>query len=445
MHTTQVNKHWYLLLKTCDSYWRAQCEKHGIIGETLKHEKEKVESFRNLCISALKFEHRLRKMSGVLKLKSLSINEEFNDCIMPILPLSNGYYYHHQPSSESSLSVLKFDHPNSTIGRLCATIPDPFPGGLLKVLWSFSSLSSVVLYGNNGRWIKFSFDGHRHPLVEEWQDVIYNVVSYRSTICLDCSRIIVMSTSLNSDVLWQLQMIQLHRGKTRPTKNTVTFNFMPDQHYQQEPFFTVNKVEIIPQSCANDHKTNHLLLVQFGGAVVSFSLTTQHDKCFISDSLNVFAASEMSCIKLIPNRFTLSLDRSLLALISSQPLQLCVYNLNSFSESKCNIGHLFVSCRQEFVHGQCLAVGKLFSILTFVSTSDYSIFIVSTHTGNTIQQCCMLNTLPYLDMLVNLYAPSNQQWLNTLELSSSCEIELCVSVCIDKSTRTPGCTLVLLI
>lgn len=439
----QVSKKWYTLLKGCESYWKSQCEKRGIIGKTLKCERERVDSFKHLTISALKLEYHL---SSKLKLNSLSVDGSFTSCVVPSVPTSNGYCYS-QTNWSSSLTVIQFDN---SIGSMVssATVSNVFPGGILKVLWSFSSLKSAVLYTNSGRWFKFSFKDPNHPVVEEWQDIVYNIVGYRSTACYDCGLLLVMKRNTNEESLWDLEVIHLDHEKKVPTKTSVSFKFMPNPLYKQQPFFTVKKVELLHQAYSTDtsDSTDHFLLVQFGAAVARFMLTVKHGQCWVSRELDIFACSETSCIEFTSNQFVLSCDKSLLALVSHAPLQLCVWDLdNPLSEYKNSDMHDLSTLCEDDVNVQCLAVGHLFSILSFMSTTTHYLGVVATHTGNIIQRYCLLSLLPCMDMFIKLYSPSNEQWLNMLDSPTTCRHELCICVCTEKSNTISGSTFILLV
>ena len=177
-----MSREWYAVIDSCEPYWKLQCIHSGVFQDLdlLQTEMVKFGSFKVLFLALLKLKTRLEP--ELLTLEQIKLSNK--QCS----PLLNGFYYTCPSMVNASISVFKC-RSRSSKRAASATIEDVFPHGYPSILWSSSSNNEVLLYTNNGNWLRFRFpsDESHVPSACGWEEesvrsFIYHIAGSLSLI-----------------------------------------------------------------------------------------------------------------------------------------------------------------------------------------------------------------------------------------------------------------------
>lgn len=444
-----MSRAWYEASCSCEPYWKLQCIRIGKFQDLnlLQGEVIKFGSYKELFSALMKFKVCFKPQWLTLKLSKLSKKQ--------CSPLDNGFYYSCPTAMNASISVFKHSSVTSVRQTASATIENVFPRGYPSVLWSSSSDSGVLMYTNNGCWLRFHFptDSSDSPTTCIWkEECIRSFVCHVVGCCPNCCLVVIVGKCQNSESLWEVEVLQLRRGQQDVLMVSTSLHFLlsdlhpnnaSEETNEALDQFRVLSVSVIPLdqplsvSCLNDcthdqesHK--HRLLVQFGYAVAVFELSISDSHCSISSPLKVWCPNQYSLDFLYPGATSclLSRDCAIVALCKSNNMkEIDVWNMNNGKESKVAIpNHPGKARSQEFT--KCLAVGHMFTVVaTFLDSCCLpTIYIMSTDTGDQFCECDLnLINSPLVSKIRSCYfqmitvrkvTHKHQKLLNVLELSS---------------------------
>ena len=427
-------------------------------------------SYKELFLALIKFKIRFKPQRLTLELAKL--NEK--QCS----PLHNGFYYSCPTAMNGSISVFKHSSVSSVKQTASATIENVFPRGYPSVLWSSSSDSGVLMYTNNGCWLRFHFliDNCDPPTACVWkEESIRSFIYHIAGCCPNCFLVVIMGKRRNSESLWEIEVLQLRRGQENVLTVSTRLHFLPsdldsnntleEANHSLDPF-RVHSVSVLPlgqslsDSCLNDcnhdqESCKHRLLVQFGYAVAVFELSTSYSCCSVSSPLKIWCPNQHTQDFLYPSATTclLSKDCTIVALCKSVFImkEINVWNMESGKECKVAIpNHPGKARSPKFT--KCLAVGHLFTVVAkFLGSCLPTIYIMSTDTGGLFCECDLNSinsplvskiTSCYFQMIVvwevthqhqrllnAIELSSHQTWMNTLVHDSDVQ-DLCLIPCV---------------
>lgn len=443
-----MSRAWHEVIGSCELYWKLQCICVGKFQDLglLQGEMIKFGSYREFFSALIKFKVRFKPQRLTLELAKLSKKQ--------CSPLHNGYYCSCPTAMNASISVFKHSSVSSVKRTASATIENVFPRGYPSVLWSSSSDSGVLLYTNNGCWLRFHFlTDSSDPLTAcVWKEErIRSFVYHIAGCCSNCCLVVIMGKRRNSESLWEMEVLQLRRGQQNVSIVSTSLNFLPSDLDTKNTLeeadnsldpFRVHSVSVLPlgqslsDSCLNDcnhdqESRKHRLLVQFGYVVAVFELSTSYSCCSISSPLKVWCPNQHKQDFLYPGATTcfLSQDRTIVALFNSNNMkEINVWNMENGKECKVAVpNHPGKARSLKFT--KCLAVGHLFTVVAkFLGSYLPTIYIMSTDTGSLFCECD-LNSInsPLVSKITSCYfqmiivrevTQQHQKLLNALELSS---------------------------
>ena len=273
-----MSRAWYEVIGSCELYWKLQCISVGKFQDLdlLQGEMIKFGSYRELFSALIKFKARFKPQRLTLELAKLSKKQ--------CSPLHNGFYCSCPTAMNASISVFKHSSASSVKRTASATIENVFPHGYPSVLWSSSSDSGVLMYTNNGCWLRFHFltDSSDPPTACVWKEErIRSFVYHIAGSCPNCCLVVIMGKRRNLESLWEMEVLQLRRGQQNVFMVTTSLHFLPsdldsnntleETNTSLDPF-RVHSVSVVPlgqslsDSCLNDcnhdqESCNHRLLV----------------------------------------------------------------------------------------------------------------------------------------------------------------------------------------
>ena len=202
-----MSRAWYAVIDSCEPYWKLQCIHSGVFQDLdlLQTEMVKFGSFKALFLALLKLKTRLKP--ELLTLEQIKLSNK--QCS----PLLNGFYYTCSSMVNASISVFKY-RSRSSKRAASATIEDVFPHGYPSILWSSLSDNGVLLYTNNGNWLRFHFpsDESHVPSACGWEEEnVRSFIYHIAGSCPKCCLVVIMGKRRNTESLWELEALQLER------------------------------------------------------------------------------------------------------------------------------------------------------------------------------------------------------------------------------------------
>lgn len=415
-------------------YWKSLCEFSGITGGILTKESALLGGYSGVAMRLLKQEAYLKN-----RLTKVNVNFDTRRCLEEdnegkltytlVEPVNNGYCIKLSKEISSSLTLLRIE---ATTVRVCGYVDNIFPHGFFCILWSTSTLNSVLLHGNNAMWVELWFpDLAAPPVINYWDSTLVPRVYNHFSRCKQCLLVVTVSKKLNRNKLWEFNFVELRRDKITVRNCKVTKWFVPDPMLEDHPLFGVNKIHIYPFSgsvCGcpcQDHK----MLVQFGSAVVQFNVRKVTScKYEISDPVNIlcpyddvsFYADEKPM-----GKFALSQDEKIVALvvrvdeIIEARFQSHIWNLDHMS-----CGRIVTQFSVDYclVAAEYVAVGHLYHVV-MLKKPEYTEVCIQRVGGNgELTEVVSVDTFPpemERNECASAHSCGDERWLSSLSGSTS--------------------------
>lgn len=368
----QVSKSWLEVIKTCENYWKAQCEDYGLLGESLTRERCTHDSYYDVAMSLLKQDHRLKNklVIGKTELKSDLSSTCGSERHVPVQPFHNGFILQY-PVQVPSARLSLFRVNGNSVDK-CGQIDDIFPGGFLEILWSTSTQDSVLLYANNNLWAEFLFsigaseDPLATPTTTIWEHPggipmrsVYNSYS----MCEKCRLVVSVSTKSGKKGLLEFSFLEFGKNPDVIQQSSMLVGMEEDWCY----FNAIKKTCIFPvNSCPSKGSTchGHKQLIQFGSVVVQFDIkvcASDGQKYLVSNSKTYCPHDESQLPACELGEFSVSSDKKLLSLVGvAGTLESHTWHLESGEYTQVDLRHS--DCHSVFM-GRYLAVGHLYQLL----------------------------------------------------------------------------------
>lgn len=430
------------MIKSCDSYWKSQCESSGLLGENLSRERVNLGRYFDVATQLVRREHSFEYLSRV----AFSVNPAEPDhqarshVSILVEPLCHGFCLQYTSVVNPRLTLFRIE--GATVSK-CCHLDDIFPQGFFGVIWASSTSTSVLLYGNNSSWVEFSLpssDLLTPPIITVWgwESSLISGVYTEFSMCEECLLVVLMSKQLNEEKLWKFQFLELRRNAGVIHHHMVTKKFLPEAKInavKKTQVYSINSCSHTP-SCQS-----HNLLVQFGSVIVQFEIRNPKEHEYeVSDPVNILCPNgdaSFYCDVTSRSKFTSSQDKNLVGLIvrakDSNTLQSHVWNLK-LGQPPQVVDIVYPS---HYYDMEYLALGDMYRLVAMKQRREI-------HGG--YDMCVFLESVGSRKVLgvrelcghyckVKVHFCGDEQWLSSLSECTPSEV-LCVSI-IPMSCRPP--------
>ena len=428
--SVSLGKH---VLAHADGYWKQTCIDHGLVGESLRREREGLGSYQLVATLLLQQQGRLKQLQ-CLQAFDIDIKQDMDDETQefPYLmePYCNEFILQYSCETVNPRITLLKKNGNSL--RECGYVDDLSPEGVFRLHWSTTTAYKVLIRACNTSWVEFCVPSteSREPTVTVWRtqgDELEEASDcfQRYSMCEKCG--LVVSVILSDDKVLEFNIFGFRKDPNVVDVSEVFHslkNFL--QRYQ---FYDVQYLCVFSDSGGGSDCHKHKLLVQFLAypPILQFSLDTVQKS--ISGPENVYCPpfeNRKDCVGMTSD-FCMSSDRKLLAFISEQGdgelYESHVWNLESGAYTR-------VAVDLPFSEVELLAVGHLYQLLEIRNGGDIDIYLLSTGCNRVVQlsagrygggRNASMDLLNGKDVTIQgdfrdmiFYPPMDQAWLNTL-------------------------------
>ena len=343
----------------------------------------------------------------------------YQDIVVLVEPLANGFYIRHSKTPSPSLSLLKVDNGEDYI---CAKKDDIFPNGILQILWCKSTPNQILLHANNATWIEFAFESNKpylHATFSEWDDMIVPRIFNEYSSCASCCLVMTISKSLRDFKCLECVFIELRKI---PVKKIYRYEVVKEflfESCKSYHLFKVNKIHLYcnEQCSGRDYGEplckEHFVLLQVRHRIVRYQVRRLEasGKCTyeLSDPINTMCATYPGSAPVrIHSLFTLSRDKKLVGYLTSYDycdVTFHTWNLESGMYQKREL-ELDSYCIQDL---NFLAVGSLYSVLEILINDKTKlkkeVVALQTDSGKIVVRNCMSSVV---------FCGCNEEWMSSL-------------------------------
>ena len=373
-------------------------------------------SLKALTLAALRYQKRIKLSQACCKEfqidpKSVGTNDNPFP-LRPVEPFSNGMFIQREFRDNKSVLSVKGLTVSGIFSELATATVSP----AFFIIWSSSSDDRVLVYSSTGEWVWINISENASYMWEQSEGDIYNMPFYDIASCDKCSLVTVISKAPSRDGFWELVILKLRTGESAVEKRKCSFFFLPDEDLKGNIFFCPQKIALLPSASARpdtkqvDFCCSHTIVVKIGGYIVICKIELfESGNYVVSEPVRALCShsdpSLCASPSILGEKYCLSCDRKLLGYVTRGTF--CVWNLETFKETKCRLDGL------ESSTVECKAVGHLCSI---VCTSS-SVCVISSLTGE-----ILLSYMHPGGPAQQLFSPVHQNWLSTFEPRSSLEL-----------------------